>query len=164
VYSHIGYNLKVTDMQAAIGCAQLAKLDSFIARRRENFARLFAALQPYGERLLLPAAPPHTEPSWFGFPITVRQDAGFTRAELVRFLEAHRVETRPLFAGNLLRHPAFQEIPHRIVGALTNTDIAMRDTFFVGVYPGLDSTRLDYVLSVFTRFMDGERVAGGAAV
>jgi CDP-6-deoxy-D-xylo-4-hexulose-3-dehydrase len=157
VYSHIGYNLKVTDMQAAIGCAQLKKVDTFIARRRSNFDWLMAALRPYEDRLLLPKATPHAEPSWFGFVITVREKAGFTRADLVRFLELNRVETRPLFAGNLLRHPAFMGIPHRIVGDLTNTDIVTNDTFFIGVYPGLDAPRLEHVASVFARFMSGER-------
>ena len=160
VYSHVGYNLKVTDMQAAIGCAQLAKLPGFIARRRANFDRLLAALRPYEDRLLLPEPTPQSEPSWFGFVITVREKAGFTRAEIVRFLEANRVETRMLFAGNLLRHPAFQDIPRRVVGDLANTDTVMNDTFFVGVYPGLDTARLDYIISVFQRFMSGERAAG----
>lgn len=163
VYSHIGYNLKVTDMQAAIGCAQLQKLDGFVAARRANFDRLSEALAPYKERLFLPMAPPNTEPSWFGFVITVRENAGFTRAQIVSFLEANRVETRSLFAGNLLRHPAFQGIPHRVVGDLANTDIVMHRTFFVGVYPGLDAPRLDWMASVFHRFMKGERVAGGPA-
>jgi len=157
VYSHIGYNLKVTDMQAAIGCAQLAKLDAFVARRRENFAALLASLKPYEDRLILPSPTPHSEPSWFGFVITVRQDAGFSRADLVKFLEANRVETRSLFAGNLLRHPAFEGIPHRVAGDLANTDVVMRDTFFVGVYPGLDPARLDYMTSAFARFFRGER-------
>jgi len=161
VYSHIGYNLKVTDMQAAVGCAQLRKLDTFIARRRENFDRLMGALNPYEDRLVLPKAPAHSEPSWFGFAITVRENAGFTRAELVAFLEANHVETRPLFAGNLLRHPAFQHVPRRAPYPLTNTDIVMNNTFFVGVYPGLDSSRLDHVVTTFERFMRGGRVAVG---
>jgi CDP-6-deoxy-D-xylo-4-hexulose-3-dehydrase len=161
VYSHIGYNLKVTDMQAAIGCAQLAKLPGFIARRRANFDRLMEALRPYEDRLLLPAATAHSEPSWFGFVITVRDDAGFTRADMVRFLEANRIETRTLFAGNLLRHPAFQAIPHRIVRDLANTDTVMNNTFFVGVYPGLDAARLDHMTAMFQRFMSGDRVGGG---
>ncbi|HEY6211477.1 MAG TPA: lipopolysaccharide biosynthesis protein RfbH [Vicinamibacterales bacterium] len=159
VYSHIGYNLKVTDMQAAIGCAQLAKLPSFVARRRENFERLLEALRPYADRLQLPEATMHATPSWFGFAITVRERAGFTRADIVRYLEANRIETRALFAGNLLRHPAFQGIPHRIVGDLANTDRVMNDTFFVGVYPGLDHARLDHMIAAFTRFMAGDRVA-----
>jgi CDP-6-deoxy-D-xylo-4-hexulose-3-dehydrase len=163
VYSHIGYNLKVTDMQAAIGCAQLGKLEKFIAARRANFDRLMDVLRPHEDRLILPRATPHSEPSWFGFVITVRENAGFTRADIVRFLEANRVETRSLFAGNLLRHPAFQGIPHRIVRDLTNTDTVMNHTFFVGVYPGLDSARLDRMTSVFRRFLDGERAAGGLA-
>ena len=158
VYSHIGYNLKVTDMQAAIGCAQLAKLEHFIARRKANFDRLMALLRPYEDRLLLPRATEHAAPSWFGFVITVRPGAGFTRNDVTRFLEANRVETRNLFSGNLLRHPAFQDIPCRIVGDLTNTDIVMKDAFFIGVYPGLDDAQLDYVAAVFSRFMSGERV------
>ncbi len=158
VYSHIGYNLKVTDMQAAIGCAQLAKLEHFIARRKANFDRLMALLRPYEDRLLLPRATEHADPSWFGFVITVRPNAGFTRNDVTRFLEANRVETRNLFSGNLLRHPAFQDIPCRIVGDLTNTDIVMKDAFFIGVYPGLDDAQLDYVAGVFSRFMSGERV------
>jgi len=157
VYSHIGYNLQVTDMQAAVGCAQLKKLDGFITERKANFQRIAEMLKPYGDRLILPAAPEHSDPAWFGFIITVRDGAGFTRTELARFLEANRVETRNLFSGNLLRHPAFQDIPHRVVGDLTNTDIVMRNTFFVGVYPGLDELQLDYMADVFARFMRGER-------
>ena len=163
VYSHIGYNLKVTDMQAAIGCAQLDKLEGFIARRRANFDWLTQALTPYADRLLLPTALAHSEPSWFGFVITVREGAGFTRAEIVRFLEANRIETRSLFAGNLLRHPAFQSIAHRVVRDLTNTDTVMNQTFFVGVYPGLDAVQLEYMAAVFARFMGGERITGGVA-
>jgi CDP-6-deoxy-D-xylo-4-hexulose-3-dehydrase len=163
VYSHVGYNLKVTDMQAAIGCAQLQKLDGFIAARRANYDRLMAALAPYEDRLVLPRPTAQSEPSWFGFVITVRDNAGFSRADIVRFLEANRVETRSLFAGNLLRHPAFQSIPHRIVRDLTNTDVVMNNAFFVGVYPGLDSPRLDRMTSLFHRFMGGERAAGGPA-
>jgi len=163
VYSHIGYNLKVTDMQAAIGCAQLQKVDGFIAARRANYDRLMEALAPYEDRLVLPRPTAQSEPSWFGFVITVRDNAGFSRADLVRFLEANRVETRSLFAGNLLRHPAFQGIPQRIVRDLTNTDVVMNSAFFVGVYPGLDALRLDRMTSLFHRFMGGERAAGGPA-
>ena len=159
VYSHVGYNLKVTDMQAAIGCAQLRKLDRFVAERRANFDRLLDVLRPFEDRLVLPAPTPHSEPSWFGFAITVREQAGFTRDEIVRFLEANRVETRSLFAGNLLRHPAFIGIPHRVVHDLANTDRVMNGTFFVGVYPGLDAARLDRMADVFRRFMRGERAA-----
>jgi CDP-6-deoxy-D-xylo-4-hexulose-3-dehydrase len=159
VYSHVGYNLKVTDMQAAIGCAQLEKLDGFVAARRANFEFLSRAFRPYEDRLLLPHATPYAEPSWFGFAITVREDAGFSRADLVKFLEANRIETRPLFAGNLLRHPAFEGIPHRVAGDLANTDRITNDTFFIGVYPGLDRARLDHVADAFSRFMTHRGVA-----
>jgi CDP-6-deoxy-D-xylo-4-hexulose-3-dehydrase len=116
------------------------------------------ALRPFEDRLLLPVATAHSEPSWFGFVITVREDAGFKREDLVGFLEANRIETRSFFAGNLLRHPGFQSIPHRIVRDLTNTDATMNRTFFVGVYPGLDSAQLDHVSDTFARFMRGERI------
>lgn len=157
VYSHIGYNLKVTDMQAAVGVAQFAKLDDFVARRKANFQKIYTMLEPYADRLILPHATPNSDPSWFGFVITVRENAGFSRNDLTRFLEANRVETRNLFSGNLLRQPAFMDIKHRVVGDLTNTDIITERTFFIGVYPGLDDARLDYVGSVFERFLRGER-------
>ena len=159
VYSHIGYNLKLTDMQAAIGVAQLDKLDGFIALRKENFQKIYAMLTPYQERLLLPHATPHSDPAWFGFVLTVREQAGFTRNELTGFLEANHIETRNLFAGNLLRQPAFLDIPHRSVGELTNTDTIMQNTFFIGVYPGIEDRQLEYIDSVFRRFMGGERLA-----
>jgi CDP-6-deoxy-D-xylo-4-hexulose-3-dehydrase len=159
VYSHLGYNLKATDMQAAIGCAQLGRLDGFIAARKRNHARLLQALHLYEDRLILPVAPAHTDPSWFCFVITVREDAGFTRNELTGFLEANRIETRNLFSGNLLRHPAFAEVECRVVGELTNTDAIMNRTFFVGVYPGIDDARMDYMIDAFGRFMAGERAA-----
>ena len=158
VYSHIGYNLKVTDLQAAIGCAQLGKLESFTARRKANFERLHEILKPYEDRLILPKATPGSDPSWFGFAITVRERAGFGRNELTRFLEANRIETRNLFSGNLLRHPAFEGIPHRIVGDLMNTDIIMNQAFFIGVYPGIGDTHLEYMARIFARFMGGERL------
>ena len=158
VYSHIGYNLKVTDMQAAVGCAQLGKLPAFIARRKANFQTLREILQPYEDRLILPRATTYSDPSWFGFAISVREGAGFARNDLTCFLEASRIETRNLFAGNLLRHPAFESIPHRVVGTLENTDFIMHQTFFVGIYPGIAPSQLDYVASVFARFMAGERV------
>jgi CDP-4-dehydro-6-deoxyglucose reductase, E1 len=159
VYSHIGYNLKVTDMQAAVGMAQLGKLEGFIARRKTNFQKLYSMLEPYQERLLLPHATTNSDPAWFGFVMTVRKQAGFTRNELSGFLEANRIETRNLFGGNLLRQPAFMDIPHRIVGDLVNTDFSMENTFFIGVYPGIQDSQLDYIDSVFTRFMRGERVS-----
>ena len=160
VYSHLGYNLKATDMQAAIGCAQLPRLPEFTEARKRNHAHLLEGLRSYQDRLLLPVAPPHSDPSWFAFVITVRPEAGFSRAELTGFLEANRVETRGLFSGNLLRHPAFETIERRVIGDLAQTDIVMNDTFFVGVYPGIDDARMDYVIDVFGRFMAGERATG----
>jgi CDP-4-dehydro-6-deoxyglucose reductase, E1 len=157
VYTHIGYNLKVTDMQAAIGVAQLGKLEEFIARRKANFQKIHTMLDPYQDRLILPRATENSDPSWFGFVITVQEGAGFTRNELTRFLEVNRIETRNLFSGNLLRQPAFMDIKHRLVGDLTNTDIITERTFFIGVYPGIGDTQLDYISSVFSRFMQGER-------
>jgi CDP-4-dehydro-6-deoxyglucose reductase, E1 len=157
VYSHIGYNLKVTDMQAAVGVAQLNKLPGFIKRRKDNFQRIYAMLEPYQERLLLPCATSHSDPAWFGFVITVREGAGFTRKALTGFLEANRIETRALFAGNLLRQPAFTDIKHRTVGDLANTDLIMERAFFIGVYPGIADSQLDHIENVFKRFMGGER-------
>jgi len=159
VYSHIGYNLKVTDMQAAVGCAQLRKLEQFIARRKENFRKLTQILKPYEHFFILPRATENSDPSWFGFVITVKDQAGFTRNDLTTFLETNRIETRNLFSGNLLCHPAYQNIPHRISGDLTNTNIIMNNTFFIGVYPGIDDKRLNHIKAVFDRFMTGERVA-----
>jgi CDP-6-deoxy-D-xylo-4-hexulose-3-dehydrase len=164
VYSHLGYNLKATDMQAAIGCAQLARLDGFITARKHNHARLLQALRPYEDRLILPVVPLHADPSWFCFVITVRENAGFTRNELTGFLEANRIETRNLFSGNLLRHPAFEDIERRVVGDLANTDAVMNRTFFVGVYPGIDDARMDHMIDAFGRFMAGERVAVGGGL
>ena len=161
VYSHIGYNLKVTDMQAAVGCAQFGKLDAFAAHGKENFSRLMEILRPYEDRLILPRATEFSDPSWFGFVMTVREGSGFTRNDLTRFLEANRIETRNLFSGNLLRHPAFAAIPHRVVGDLANTDLIMNNTFFIGVYPGIDESQLDYIQGVFVCFMGGERVQSG---
>jgi CDP-4-dehydro-6-deoxyglucose reductase, E1 len=158
VYSHIGYNLKVTDMQAAVGVAQLNKLEGFIAHRKDNFRKIYSLLEPYQERLLLPHATLHSDPAWFGFVLTVKKQAGFTRNDLTGFLEANRIETRPLFGGNLLRQPAFKDLPHRLVGDLANTDIIMENTFFIGVYPGINDNQLDYIDSVFRRFMRGERL------
>jgi CDP-6-deoxy-D-xylo-4-hexulose-3-dehydrase len=155
VYTHLGYNLKATDMQAAIGVAQLARIDDFVSARKRNHARLREALQPYEDRLILPVATPNSDPAWFAFVITVRPDAGFVRADLTRHLEANRVETRSLFSGNLLRHPAFMDIDHRVVGDLANADVVTNDTFFVGVYPGIDDARMEHMIGTFDRFMAG---------
>ena len=157
VYSEIGYNLKATDMQAAIGCAQLQKLDGFVARRKENFKQIYEFLSPYEDRLILPKATEHSDPAWFAFVLTVKPDAGFTRNQLTQFLETNHIETRNLFSGNLLRHPAFEEINCRVVGDLTNTDTIMNDTFFIGVYPGIQTAQLEKMSATFKRFMNGER-------
>jgi CDP-6-deoxy-D-xylo-4-hexulose-3-dehydrase len=157
VYSHIGYNFKLTDMQAAVGCAQFEKLEEFANLRKTNFQKLSEIARPYQDRLILPHAITNSDPSWFGFVLTVRPEAGFTRNELTRYLEANRVETRNLFAGNLLRHPAYESIPRRVVGDLTNTDIITTNTFFVGVYPGIGAAHLGHIERSFASFMRGER-------
>jgi len=157
VYSHIGYNLKVTDMQAAIGCAQLDKLEGFITKRKENHSRLQSLLKQFEDRLILPAATEHSDPSWFAYVITVRPDAGFNRNELTRFLEDNRIETRNLFSGNLLRHPAFESSDCRTAGDLKNTDIIMNNSFFIGVYPGINEQHIEKMANTFKRFMKGER-------
>jgi len=154
VYSHIGYNLKVTDMQAAIGVAQLEKLDSFIAARKRNHAALAAGLKKHEKYLILHTAPAKADPSWFGYVITVRPDAPFKRAELVNALETAKIETRNLFCGNLLRHPAYEGIAHRVVGPLTNTDAITERAFFIGVYPGLTDEMIRHVLATFDRFIE----------
>lgn len=151
VYSHFGYNLKVTDMQAAIGCAQLDKFPSFVERRRHNFDRLRKALEEAEDQLILPEACPHSEPSWFGFLITCRE--GVDRNRMVQYIEEHGVQTRMLFAGNLIKHPCFDELRtagegYRVVGSLENTDRILADTFWVGVYPGMTDEKIDYMARV----------------
>ena len=145
-YSHIGYNMKATEMQAAIGVAQLSKLDGFIAARRQNWAYLREGLADLEEFLLLPDATPGSEPSWFGFAITVRPEAPFGRLELVEYLESRRIDARPLFGGDLTRHPAYLGIPHRIVRPMVNAELITNATFWIGVYPGLTTEMLDYVV------------------
>jgi len=152
VYSHVGYNLKLTDMQAAIGVSQLDKLDGFGDARRRNFARLRAGLADLDGSLILPDATPGSDPSWFGFPIAVREDAAFDRNAIVRELEGNRIGTRLLFGGNLLRQPAYEGVLHRVVGELPMTEFTMKRVFWIGVYPGLDESRIDFVLDVIRRF------------
>jgi len=145
-YSHLGYNLKATDMQAAVGVAQMHKLPGFIESRRHNFRMLHEGLKDLEEFFILPEATPGSDPSWFGFPISVRRSAPFGRDEVVSFLESRRIATRSLFAGNLLRQPAYTGIPHRVPAGLENTDFVMDRLFWIGVYPGLTARMLEYVI------------------
>jgi CDP-6-deoxy-D-xylo-4-hexulose-3-dehydrase len=152
-YSHVGYNLKATDMQAALGVSQIEKLPAFIARRKENFAYLKAALKPLEEYLVLPVAGEHSDPSWFGFPIAVKPEAPFTRDQLTRELDNKKIGTRLVFAGNLLRQPAYEGWEYRVVGELTNTDYVMNQVFWIGVYPGLTTEMLDYIVKTMVEFV-----------
>ncbi len=149
IYSHIGYNLKATDMQAAVGVAQLKKLPAFIAARKQNFKTLRDGLEELSSFLVLPEATPNADPSWFGFPLMVRPDAPFTRNELVAFLDAKKVGTRQLFGGNLIRQPAYAGLAYRSAGALHRSDEVMERAFWIGVYPGLTREMLDYVVDCF---------------
>ena len=146
IYSHIGYNLKATDMQAAIGVAQMKKLPAFIDARKKNFATLRAGLADAQQHFILPEATPHSDPSWFGFPMMVREDAPFSRKSVVEFLDLKKIQTRQLFGGNLTRQPAYKNIRHRIIGDLKNSDGVMNQAFWIGVYPGLSAEMIDYVL------------------
>lgn len=158
VYSHFGYNLKATDMQAAIGCAQLKKFPSFVERRRHNFDRLMEGLKEVGDKVVLPEACPDSRPSWFGFLITCKE--GVDRNRVVQYVESKGVQTRMLFAGNLTRHPCFDEMRaagtgYRVVGSLVNTDRIMKDTFWVGVYPGMTDEMVDYMAKVIREAVRG---------
>ncbi|MDH4248158.1 MAG: lipopolysaccharide biosynthesis protein RfbH [Deltaproteobacteria bacterium] len=157
IYSHIGYNLKITDMQAAVGLSQIEKLPGFIEKRKVNFDLLKTGLADVAESLILPEATRHGEPSWFGFPITVAPKAGFTRRELIAALEGARIQTRLLFAGNLTRQPYFAQAVYRVHGGLVNTDRIMNNTFWLGVYPGLTGEMIDYVLKVIHAFVKGRK-------
>lgn len=148
-YSHIGYNLKMTDMQAAAGCAQLDKLPEFVAKRQQNFQFLHEQLQDLQAVLILPEATAHSEPSWFGFPIAVRPDAPFTRHQVVQYLENHKIGTRLLFGGNLIRQPAYKEVFYKTIGSLPHSDFVMNQVFWIGVFPGLSKEMLSYVVEVF---------------
>jgi CDP-6-deoxy-D-xylo-4-hexulose-3-dehydrase len=153
VYSHIGYNLKATDIQAAIGVEQLKKLDAFCAARRRNFQLWTKGFSKYEQYFLLPQATAGADPAWFAFPVTVRGDACFSRTELTNYLNTHLIETRNLFGGNLLRQPAYLNIAHRQIGELSNTDRIMNDTFFLGTYPGLEKEQIDYTMGIIDQFI-----------
>ena len=152
VYSHFGYNLKVTDMQAAVGCEQLKKFPAFIERRRHNWQRLRDALSQAEDKLILPEPAENSRPSWFGFLISIRPESGLERNAVTRYIEEHNIQTRLLFSGNLIRHPCFDPIrgtaAYRVVGELTNTDYIMNHTFWVGVYPGMTDDRIDYMAKI----------------
>ena len=157
VYSHFGYNLKATDMQAAIGCAQLEKFPEFVKKRRKNFERLLMGLQDVQDKLILPVAQSDSDPSWFGFMMTCKE--GTEREKVVPYIEKHGVQTRMLFAGNLIKHPCFDELRnrkegYRIVGTLKNTDRIMKDTFWVGVYPGMTEEMIDYMIKVIKESLE----------
>lgn len=150
-YSHLGFNLKATDMQASIGLSQLNKADEFVAKRRDNHNKLYQLLKPLEEYLILPEATENSNPSWFGFLITIR-DPKINRTEVTQYLEDNKIGTRLLFGGNLFKQPAYEKVPHRIVGELTNTDIVMNQSFWIGVWPGLNETHLSYMAEKLTNF------------
>ncbi len=156
-YSHIGYNLKATDMQAAVGVSQIKKLNGFIEKRRANFKYFKKDLTPLQDYFLLPEATPNSNPSWFGFPIFVRADAPFSRDQVVRWLEAHKIGTRLLFGGNLLQQPAYRGKNYRVIGDLRQSDQVMHSVFWIGVYPGLTTPMLDYVGDVLAQFVKEQR-------
>ena len=157
VYSHIGYNLKATDLQAAIGVAQLKKVDKFIEKRKENFRYLYERLKPYENYFVLPKALPEAEPSWFAFPLSVREKSGFTRKEIVDYLERKKIMTRTLFAGNLVKNPAYLEVKKKIASNLEVTNRVMNNAFFIGIYPGITDEMLEYVGDVFDEIMGEHR-------
>jgi CDP-6-deoxy-D-xylo-4-hexulose-3-dehydrase len=157
VYSHIGYNLKLTDMQAAVGVAQLKKLPTFIEARRRNWGRINEGLLPLSDYFIFPTATPNSEPSWFGYALTVRQDAPFSRLELIQHLESKKIGTRLLFGGNILRQPAYLGTQYRISGELTNSDLITQQAFWIGVHPGLTDGMIDFVLTTIHEFVASKR-------
>jgi len=158
VFSHFGFNLKLTEMQAAIGCAQLDKLPGFIRKRNENFQKLYTGLKEFDDKIILPESLPETEPSWFSFPITIKDNTKYDRKSIISFLESNHIQTRLLFGGNMIKQPCFDEMRkskqgYRVVGDLKNTDKIMNDTFMVGVYPGLDDKMIDYMIKKIKSFL-----------
>ncbi len=153
IYSHIGFNLKPTDIQAAIGLAQLEKLPIFIKTRKKNFDFLYQALKKYEKFFILPNWDKNTDPCWFGFMIVLKEKCPFSRLDIVNFLQKNKIETRSLFAGNLLRHPAYLKIRHKVIDNLKNSDLIMNNGFWIGVYPGNDLKMLKYVVAKFDEFL-----------
>jgi len=156
IYSHVGYNLKITDMQAAIGVAQLKKLPSFIKSRRKNFTSLYNILKKYEKYFILPYAEKNSQPCWFGFPILVKKTAPFTRNEIVNYLEKNKIATRMLFGGNLTRQPAYENKKYRVSGSLKNTDLVMNNLFWIGVYSGITNKMIKYIEEKFKEFIAGK--------
>ncbi|HGF7511298.1 lipopolysaccharide biosynthesis protein RfbH [Vibrio cholerae] len=151
-YSHLGYNLKITDMQAACGLAQMDRVEDLVQKRKDNYSYLRAGLASCEEFIILPEATENSDPSWFGFPITIRPESGIERVDLLKFMDQYKIGTRLLFAGNLTRQPYFEHVNYRVVGELTNTDLIMNNTFWIGVYPGLTQEHLDFVIGKFEEF------------
>lgn len=157
IYSHIGYNLKITDMQAAIGCAQLKKLNKFIKARKRNFYYLYNHIKKYDKYFVLPQATEHSDPSWFGFPILVKENSPFTRNDAVNYLEKNKIATRMLFGGNLTKQPAYQGIKFKVVGGLQNSDLIMNNLFWIGVYPGITKKHIEFINNIFDEMIKTER-------
>jgi len=155
IYSHIGYNLKVTDMQAAIGVEQLKKLPAFIKKRRVNFKALYDSLERYERFFVFPKATDKSEPSWFGFPILIKEEAPFKREEIVRYLEENKIATRMLFGGNLTKQPAYENVEYKIMDSLKNTDLVMNNLFWIGIFPGITKEKMDYMVEIINNFLEG---------
>jgi len=151
-YSHLGYNLKITDMQAACGLAQMDRVEDLVQKRKDNYAYLRVGLASCEEFIILPEATENSDPSWFGFPITIRPESGIDRVDLLKFMDQYKIGTRLLFAGNLTRQPYFEHVKYRVVGDLTNTDLIMNHTFWIGVYPGLTKEHLNFMIEKFEEF------------
>ena len=153
IYSHLGYNLKMTDMQAACGLAQMDRIEGFIDKRKKNFNYLKKGLQPFSDLIILPEATKNSDPSWFGFPITIKPESNINRIDLLKFLDNHKIGTRLLFSGNIIRQPYFKNLNYRTLGELTNTDVIMNHSLWVGVYPGINEKMLDFVIAQISDFL-----------